>query len=96
MRHFDQNELSKRVDEVLFYKWDPIGVSDEPCARGEYESYVPKVRSLVENNNETEPIATYLDSIVKDMMGLKPSRKHSEKIAALLLEHKFAIGEGLA
>jgi len=96
MRHFDKNELSKRVDEVLFYKWDPIGVSDEPCARGEYESYVQKVRSLVEKTNEIEPIASYLESVVKDMMGMKPNRKHSEVIAELLLEHKHAIHEGLA
>lgn len=32
-------ELDKRIDEVLFYVWDPIGVSDIPEARGEYSSY---------------------------------------------------------
>ncbi len=28
-------ELEKRIDEVLYYVWDPIEVSDEPCARAE-------------------------------------------------------------
>jgi len=33
-------ELKNRNDEVLYYIWDPIGVSDEPCARIEYTAYV--------------------------------------------------------
>lgn len=48
MRSFNKGELQRRVDEVLFYVWDPIGVSDEPFARGEYESYVPGIATLVE------------------------------------------------
>jgi len=36
-------ELEQRVDEVLFYVWDPIGVSDTPAARGEYSSYTMTV-----------------------------------------------------
>jgi hypothetical protein len=46
MRTFDNDELRRRVDEVLYYIWDPIGVSDQPYARGEYEGYVPKVLQL--------------------------------------------------
>ena len=29
----DQLELYKRIDEILFYKWDPIGISDGDWAR---------------------------------------------------------------
>jgi hypothetical protein len=32
----EQNELYKRVDEVLHYVWDSIGVAGEPHARDEY------------------------------------------------------------
>ena len=40
-------ELYKRCDEVLHYVWDPIGISDVPEARDEYESYLPTVWRLV-------------------------------------------------
>lgn len=38
-----ERELYQRVDEVLHYVWDPIGVSDAPEARDEYFSYLPIV-----------------------------------------------------
>ncbi len=40
-------ELYQRIDEVLYYVWDPIGVSDEPCARAEYSSYTRKILTYV-------------------------------------------------
>ncbi len=52
MRNLDNRELKRRVDEVLYYVWDPIGVSDEPFARGEYHSYVPRVSQLVKESDE--------------------------------------------
>lgn len=54
MIEFDDNELKNRVDEVLFYIWDPIGVSHEPCARWEYKSYIPQVLRLIEQNDDPE------------------------------------------
>jgi hypothetical protein len=32
----NQSELFRRIDEILFYVWDPIGVNDSPYARDEY------------------------------------------------------------
>lgn len=46
-----QNELHKRIDEVLYYLWDPIGISDEPCVRGEYSSYVSSIFNFVINED---------------------------------------------
>ena len=40
-------ELERRIDEVLFYVWDPIGVSDTPAARGEYSSYTMTILKYV-------------------------------------------------
>jgi hypothetical protein len=96
MRQFDNNELSKRVDEVLFYVWDPIGVQPEPCARGEYWNYIEDVRKLVDENDDIAPISAYLATVASDMMGLTPNRKHCDEVAELLLEHKRAVKDGLA
>ena len=96
MRVFDKNELRRRVDEVLFYIWDPIGVSPEPCARMEYESYVSKVLGLVEQNDDIGIISSHLADIVKNLMGLFPNQEQCDHAATLLLEHKRAVKEGLA
>ena len=62
-------ELTNRVDEVLYYLWDPIGVSDEPCARGEYSTYVGSIVSLL-NENKEDKIAKRLSEIETTSMGL--------------------------
>lgn len=96
MQVFDNWELGRRVDEVLFYVWDPIGVSDEPCARWEYKEYVPKILQLVEQNDDPSPISAHLTKIVIDYMGLTPDKKQCDYTAELLLNHKKAIKEGYA
>jgi hypothetical protein len=96
MRRFDNRELQRRVDEVLFYVWDPIGVSNEPYARGEYESYVPKILQLVEENDDIQPISTYLANIISTNMSLSPDKKQCDYTAEILLKHKMAVKEGRA
>jgi hypothetical protein len=96
MIEFDNKELSRRVDEVLFYVWDPIGVVNEPTARREYSSYVYEVLQLVEQNDDIKPISSYLADITKNHIGLFPNKKHCDYIAELLLKHKQAIKEGKA
>ena len=44
-----ENKLYKRVDETLFYIWDPIGVNHVPQARDEYYSFLPGIFELVIN-----------------------------------------------
>lgn len=88
------NELKKRVDEVLYYVWDPIGVSDTGFTRSEYKDYVPTVITLLEKD-DAEGIAAYLSDVEERLMGLSPGDKDGcKRIADLLLEHKEAIEAG--
>ena len=96
MRVFDNDELRRRVDEVLFYVWDPIGVSDEPCARGEYESYVPRILELLVAGDDAQRISSQLASIVSTSMELAPDKQRCDYTAELLLQHKKAVAQGLA
>lgn len=96
MRKFDDRELRRRVDEVLYYIWDPIGVFDQPFARAEYEDYVPKVLQLVEHNDSIQPISKHLASIVRANMSSSPDKTQCDYTAKILLEHKQAIKEGCA
>jgi len=96
MIKFDNKELKRRVDEVLYYVWDPIGVADSPYARREYSGYVGGILRLVEDNDEIEPISSHLFKVVEDQMGITPDKKHCDYTAELLLAHKKAIIEGCA
>ena len=90
----EASELSRRIDEVLYYVWDPIGVSREARARGEYTSYVPAVRASMEEHSEPGPIADYLAAVTQNHIGLTPSIETCQAVAKLLLEHQEAIAEG--
>jgi hypothetical protein len=78
-------ELYKRCDEVLHYIWDPIGVSDVPPARDEYEGYLPQVFALVRDGAESEKIAQYLLSIETGAMGLAGAPDRARETADVLL-----------
>lgn len=87
-------ELNQRIDEVLYYVWDPIGVSDEPCARAEYSSYSMTILECV-LKEDLNQIANQLSKIEKVSMGLNSDKDRNLKIAQRLLDYKYAIEEGL-
>jgi hypothetical protein len=96
MRTFDADELGRRVDEVLYYVWDPIGINHEPCARGEYENYVSGVLQTLVDNDEPNPISDHLAAIVRNSMGFPPNIQSCNAVADLLLQHKYVVKNGLA
>ena len=87
-------ELTNRIDEVLYYLWDPIEVSDEPCARGEYSTYVGSILSLLINEKE-EKIAKRLSEIETTSMCLSKNERKNNLIAKRLIEEFYAVQEGL-
>lgn len=87
-------ELERRIDEVLYYVWDPIGVSDEPCARAEYSSYTMTILKYV-LSEDLQKIAHHLKRIELDSMGLTSNSERNLMVANRLLEYKSAVEEGL-
>ncbi len=87
-----QMELYKRIDEILFYKWDPIGISDGDWARDEYQSYLPQVFKLSLENDTPEPIAAYLGIISTENMGLSAAKSLDMAIAKLIFRIKEGMG----
>lgn len=67
-------EIAIRIDEVLYYQWDPIGVSNEPYARGEYSPYVDSILNHVINEDLIK-IADTLTEIESNNMGLSRNKK---------------------
>jgi hypothetical protein len=87
-----QMELYNRIDEILFYKWDPVGISDSDWGRDEYYGYLPKVFRMALEQATPESIAEYLSSITTESMGLSAAKEHDLAIAKQILEVKDAIG----
>ena len=78
-------ELLRRIDEVLHYRWDPIGVAGVPQARDEYESYVPQVFQLLKETVDGSDVADYLNWLSTEHIGMgsNPSRD-AEAVETLL------------
>ena len=87
MKHSEE-QLYKAVDEILFYLWDPLDCKENPAARDEYRSYVPKVFDyLVSETNENE-IAKYLSGLETNSMGRSVASQNPIGIARILIEAK--------
>ncbi|WP_221624643.1 hypothetical protein [Burkholderia sp. Bp8963] len=84
-------ELYRRVDEVLYYVWDPIGVAHSPAARDEYQGYLPKVFAMLQEGADASSVAAYLDAVATERMGLQENGENSKRVAKLLLDWKAEI-----
>ena len=86
----DQMELYRRVDEILTYLWDPIGISWVPQARDEYSAYLPQVFKRVIDGQSANKIADCLIQFETESIGLNStikSKEHALSIAKLLIDH---------
>ncbi|ACA88560.1 hypothetical protein [Shewanella woodyi] len=88
-----EKELCRRVDEILFYLWDPIGVCDIPMARDEYQSYLPQVFKLLMNDSKDHEVSAYLVKVESGSMGMSANSKKALEVARLLIETKEALLE---
>lgn len=87
-------ELIDRIDEVLYYKWDSISVSDEPYAREDYSSYTLSLFDSIILENKQE-IVDKLSKIESELLGLTANHSKNEIISDRLIQDKHAIEEGL-
>lgn len=86
-------ELGQRVDEALFYVWDPIGVSDAPSARDEYSGYALRATGMLLQSADTQALADFLLEVESVAMGLTPDTARALRVADLLLVWKAAVRE---
>lgn len=86
-----ENELYQRVDEVLHYVWDPIGVCGVPEARDEYYSYLPTVFGLVNRGATEDEVATHLGKITSSSMGMGINRSRDLEVAEILINWKESL-----
>ena len=91
MDNGQSSELERRVDEVLFYMWDPLGFKGEPYTRKEYRSYVKEVFSCLEQSKYSTEVENLLIDIVENRMGLTISREIARHVGKILHRYKKSI-----
>jgi hypothetical protein len=61
--------------QILFWRWDPIGVSDQfPATADEYDGYAPGIAALLRLGVEEEALAEHLAFVERELMGLPKHR----------------------
>ncbi len=70
MDKYVSRRIRQELRRLLLYEWDPIGISDIPEANDEYDSYVGNIFVLINNGATDVQVATHLQKIEVDMMGL--------------------------
>jgi hypothetical protein len=85
-------ELYSRIDEVVHYLWDPIGVRDVPQARDEYYSYLPEIYARVKAGRLAE-LLEYMRWVVVDQMGTTFNEESARSAAEVMLSWKDVIQE---
>ncbi|MDH5543944.1 MAG: hypothetical protein OEZ43_00030 [Gammaproteobacteria bacterium] len=85
-------ELFRRVEEIVHYVWDPIGVRGIPEARDEYYSYMTAIYGRVKSGN-IEDIVEYLRWAESENMGLSFEKERAFDVANLMLRWKSYIDE---
>jgi hypothetical protein len=81
-------QVHNRVDELLHYIWDPIGVAGTPEARDEYDSYVAGAVTMLFEGAAVDDLVRYLHSIETEAMGLTRfglTRKETRHAAEVLV-----------
>lgn len=58
-----------RVQEILFYEWDPIGVNTYPQCRDEYDSYAPAILRMLEEGADEYRLTQHLKQLAHETIG---------------------------
>ncbi|NYT79696.1 hypothetical protein H0A71_22270 [Alcaligenaceae bacterium] len=76
--------LLTRIDEILFYKWDPICLSNSNVARSEYTTYAPEVLKLTLESTSSQPLADHLAYLSTSIIGMPVSKECESAVAELI------------
>lgn len=72
------------VRHVLFYEWDPIGVSSNVALLDEYDRFVPGLVTMINDGRDAAFIVQRLTTIEQELVAETPEDS-KERVAASLL-----------
>jgi hypothetical protein len=76
--------LYKKIDDILWYDWDPIGINDI-APRDEYQSYVPEIFKLVKAKAGKQEIANRLHRLETENMAMSGTIENCLSIAEKII-----------
>ena len=77
--------LYKKIDDILWHDWDPIGVKDL-APRDEYQSYVPHIFNLKKSGADRNQIANALFKFETENMGMGGTLENCLSVADKILK----------
>ena len=80
----NNKNLFTQVREILLCDWDPVGVLDLNGPKDEYDDYIPKIIELLLDQKSIKEIASHLDLIECDKMGVRRGNKNLFEVAKKL------------
>lgn len=86
LKEITMRSLEKKVRDILLEAWDPIGITDEPEARNEYDDYVTVICSMIVRGTTIIALTDYLIEIERNWIGLTANPQRAEAAAIRLAE----------
>ena len=89
-----QSELERRVSEVLFYVWDPIGVNGMPACRSEYDDYVPIIAAYLMHNFDEAGLDALMLFVMETWIGVqlsKRAQRRAQHLSALRILREWKV-----
>ena len=78
------HQLKQRVDEIVFYKWDPLDFSGSNWPRDEYARYVDDILLLAIMEESSQPLAEHLSYLTTFFFEMPENKEHDIKVADLI------------
>lgn len=84
-----KTKIINGINEILFYKWDPIGISkmDDIGPYDEYLSYANIIFEMIDNDISKTKIELYLADISSSSIGLPTTKEHNSIVARKLMTY---------
>jgi len=79
-------ELLQRVDEVLYYLWDPLGVAREPQSRQEYAAFVSDIFAALLDDADEQRLMELLLLLETEFLNMAPRPSQARRIAEVLVD----------
>jgi bacterioferritin-associated ferredoxin len=86
----EQKILFEFIDDLLWYEWDPLGISEHGSGDA-YQSYVPQIFDLTVGNATVEQIAARLRSLETGTIGVGGDFDKCKRVAQIIVQKKQAV-----
>ena len=80
-----KDEIAKKIDNFLFYEWDPIGINHENYGFDEYSNYVSHIHDFL-NLKDINQLFDLMWYIETNYIGLRGNFEHTKKSAEKLYQ----------